>query len=92
MKDVVYLEGQIPNKDLPAFIVVDCPNYTGPSFFEEPERKTWVPIVPSTFMDDSFQASRTGYPIRLAYAMTIHKSQGESLGMIWVDIGIKIIY
>jgi hypothetical protein len=27
-----------------------------------------------------------------AYAMTIHKSQGESLGMIWVDIGIKIIY
>jgi hypothetical protein len=36
-----------------------------------------------------FQASRTGYPIRLAYAMTIHKSQLELLGMIWVDIAIQ---
>jgi hypothetical protein len=87
IKDVVYLVDQIPNKSLPSFIVIDCPNYTWPSFFEEPEKKTWVPIVPSTFLDDTYAASRTGYPMRLAYAMTIHKSQGESLAMIWVDIG-----
>jgi hypothetical protein len=87
IKDVVYLEGQVPNKDLPAFIVVECPNYEGPAFFPEPEKKKWVPLVPSKFHDDSFQESRKGYAMRLAYAMTIHKSQGESLTMICVDIG-----
>jgi hypothetical protein len=87
VKDVVYLEGQVPNKDLPAFIVVECPNYVGPPFFTEKKKKKWVPIVPSKFHDDSFKESRTGNALRLAYAMTIQKSQGESLAMICVDIG-----
>jgi hypothetical protein len=87
-KDVVYLEGQVPNKDLPAFIIVDCPNYVGPAFFPEDEKKTWVPLVPSTFHDDTYSESRKGYAVRLVYAMTIHKSQGESLEMIVADIGI----
>jgi hypothetical protein len=52
------------------------------------EKKTWIPIVHSTFMDVTYAASRTEYPLRLAYAMPIHKSQGESLEMIWVDFGI----
>jgi hypothetical protein len=81
-----YLEGQVPNKDLPAFIVVECLNYVGPPFFTKEEKKKWVPIVPSKFHDDSFKESRTGYALRLAYAMIIHKSQGESLAMICVDI------
>ena len=83
----MYLEGQVPNKDLPAFIVVDCPNYVGPAFFPEEEKRTWVPLVPSKFHDDTFAEYRRGYAMRLAYAMTIHKSQGESLEMICVDIG-----
>jgi ATP-dependent exoDNAse (exonuclease V) alpha subunit len=70
--------------------MIDCPNYVGPAFFPDEARKTWVPMVPSKFHDDSFQESRTGYAMRLAYAMTIHKSQGESLSMICVDIGIQM--
>ena len=82
----MYLEGQTPNKDLPEFIVVECPKYSGPQFFQEAHKKNWIPLPPDTFQDDSYSASRTGYALRLAYAMTIHKSQGESLVM--VDIGI----
>jgi hypothetical protein len=91
VKDVVYLEGQTPNKDLPAFIIVDCPKYKGPAFFtgEGSEgKRRWIPLVPNTFQDDTFQATRTGYALRLAYAMTIHKSQGESLEMVNAGIGI----
>ena len=66
---------------------MDCPHYSGPQFFEEEHKKNWVPLSPNTFQDDSFSASRTGYALRLAYAMTIHKSQGESLFMIDVGIG-----
>jgi hypothetical protein len=90
VKDVVYLEGQIPNKDLPAFIVVECPGYKGPRFFTGPGsegKEKWVPIVPSSFSDDTFSATRTGYALRLAYAMTIHKSQGETLEMVDAGIG-----
>ena len=90
IKDVVYLEGKIPNKDLPAFIVVECPNYVGPAFFQTAGKEKWVPLVPSKFHDDSFQQTRTGYAMRLAYAMTIHKSQGESLPMINANIGKEI--
>jgi hypothetical protein len=93
VKDVVYLEGQIPNKDLPAFIIVECPEYSGPRFFTGPGsegKEKWVPIVPSAFSDDTFSATRTGYALRLAYAMTIHKSQGETLEMVDAGIGINL--
>ena len=63
VKDVVYLEGQVPNKDLPAFIVVECLKYSVPQFFEEEHKKNWIPLPPSTFQDDSFSASRTGYAL-----------------------------
>ena len=33
--------------------------------------------------------SRTNYPIRLAYALTIHKSQGQTLRKIIVELGKK---
>ena len=38
IKDVVYLEGQVPNKDLPSFIVVECPNYKKLSFQKRKRR------------------------------------------------------
>jgi hypothetical protein len=88
IRDVVWADSKTPNVDLPAFIVVECPSYEGPPFFLEEEKKTWIPISPCTFTDDSFQFTRTGYPLRLAYAMTIHKAQGESLSPIIAHIGM----
>lgn len=38
-------------------------------------------------LSDSKAQSRTGYPLRLGYAMTIHKSQGQTLGRVVLDVG-----
>jgi hypothetical protein len=88
IKDVVWKEGKVPNKDLPEFIVVECLSYDGPPFFEEEEKRHWVPLAACCFQDDTHSHSRTGFPLKLAYAMTIHKSQGESLRMTAANIGI----
>lgn len=91
IRDVVWGSEKTPNIDLPEFVIIEVPSYTGPSFFPEAEeeRRNWIPVSPCTFSDDSFALSRTGLPIRLAYAMTIHKAQGESLSPIHCNIGIN---
>jgi hypothetical protein len=59
---------------LPAFVIIDFENYTGPAFFKAENRKTWVPLHPSTaewYGEHSVTHSRTQFPIRLTW-----KAQG----------------
>jgi len=52
---------------LPSFIIINFPQYKGPSFFREPERTTWVPLFPTLyeFLDhDGTQHYRKQYPIQ----------------------------
>ena len=55
----------------------------GPTFFPENEsRKQWVPIYPITGEDYSVAGkslSRTMLPLRLAWAWTIWKAQGQTI-------------
>jgi hypothetical protein len=67
---------------IPAFVIIDFAAYTGPAFFKEEGRKTWVPLPPSTaewYGDQSVTHSRTQFPIQLAWALTTWKAQGMTI-------------
>jgi hypothetical protein len=85
--DIVYDEGRSVPK-LPKFVWVDFgAKYKGPSFFPDDEsRKGWVPVHPFTATEWTHTSSggyqehsRTMLPLRLAWAWTVWKTQGQTL-------------
>lgn len=79
---LIYQEGQSPS-NLPIAVLVEFSHYTGPPFL--PDIPKCVPIVPITFEWES--KSRQQLPLQLRYAITIHKSQGQTLKKTVIDIG-----
>ena len=61
---------------LPNIVIVNFPSYTGHGFFQNCP-KTWVPI-PAMKMQgmNRKQHWRVGLPLRLCWALTVHKCQG----------------
>lgn len=45
-----------------------------------------IPRIPLITSEDSFEFKRIQYPIRVCYAMTINKAQGQSLKVVGVDL------
>ena len=66
---------------------VEVGGYSGPRQFTDPGREKWVSIPKMNYRTDCNRHSRQGYPIRLAYALTIHKSQGQTTNKVVVDLG-----
>lgn len=77
-----YHEGHAP-PNLPIAVLVHFPNYCGPPFLNSAPK--CVPIAPITFEWES--KSRQQLPLQLRYAVTIHKSQGQTLHKAVIDLG-----
>ena len=89
VKDFIYESDATP-PSLPKFIWVDFQaSYTGPSIFPgDPTRRGWVPVKPMVVeasthdpkkKDGWSRHSRSMFPLRLSYAFTIWKAQGQTI-------------
>ena len=89
-ENIIFTNEQTPHKDLPTIIMVAMPGYKGPTFWHKEDGTPVVPIVPFTARWQSKsgkQCLRTQFPLRVAYAVTIHKSQGMTLNKAVVELG-----
>lgn len=84
VRDIVWNEGQDPTKDMPVAIMVEIDDYEGPKF----PGTNYTPIFPVTrrFEYKSRDCSRTNFPLRPAYAITVHKAQGLTLPRVVLNL------
>lgn len=85
VREIIYRAGERPPL-LPYAILIEFDKFTGPYYSEN-----LFPLLPitNTWRDQNVECSRRQFPISLAYAMTIHKSQGLTLDRVVIDIGLK---
>ncbi|EPQ51257.1 hypothetical protein GLOTRDRAFT_4877, partial [Gloeophyllum trabeum ATCC 11539] len=77
--------------------LVSCRSYHGPTLWHTEPRPGYpdgVPVIPVTAIKSTFEhggkaMSRTKLPLRLAWAVTVHKSQGTTLSKARIGLGTR---
>ncbi|KID83166.1 ATP-dependent DNA helicase PIF1 [Metarhizium guizhouense ARSEF 977] len=84
---IVWREGQDPTKDMPTAIMVEVDDYEGSKF----PGTDYIPIFPVTrrFEYKKRDCSCTNFPLRPAYAITVHKAQGLTLKQVVLNLERK---
>ena len=79
---ICYRTGGPP--DLPIAVMVHFDSYSGPTLHDGT-----APITPlsRTWSSSGVQCSRLQLPLKLAWAVTIHKSQGLTLDKVVINVG-----
>ena len=63
--------------------------FSGPTFTDNKPSCVPIPSITATVQCGNEVHERQQLPLTLAWALTIHKSQGMTLNKAWVDIGKK---
>jgi ATP-dependent DNA helicase PIF1 len=86
IQDILWDTGQDPSVSMPSLLLICFSEYSGPDFLTYGSKI--VPIFPVTrqFEYKGVACSRTQFPVRLAYAITVHKSQGLTLSRVVLNI------
>ena len=86
VRDTILDENSSP-PSLPIAVMVQFHKYSGPNF--SPKLERCLPILPIIAQSDNRNDTleRQQLPLKLCYAMTIHKAQGLTLGKVQIDLG-----
>ena len=91
--EIVYAEGA-PAPSPPCYVVVRFDGYTGPDYSSGERYRGCVPISPVQSAWSSCGANgeggtmtRTQFPLKFCWALTMHKLQGETLAKAVTDVG-----
>ena len=90
--DIAWASGENPRISPPFVTLIWFKGYSGPPYFlNEPSLEGVIPIFRSEkeFIVQNKHYFRTQFPLTIAYAITVHKSQGATLDQAVLDISGK---
>ena len=87
--DIAWDTGQDPASSMPSLLLIKFDEYTGPEFPSCPQGIVPVFAVTRQFDFKGVVCSRTQFPLRLAYAITVQKKSGFNTSKGWVKFKLQ---